>query len=89
MGWQQDFICGSRQKVLLFILFFGKPLRPQVGGLGAQVIHFNSVIHWMFHCSEMEKYTGEQELKRNKNSYFYSCYTTDFLSTAHITAKVV
>ena len=66
MGWQQDFICGGRQKVLLFILCFGKPLRTQVGGLGAQVNNFNSVIHWMFHCSEMEKCIGIQVYKNLK-----------------------
>ena len=50
----------------LFIFLFGKPLRPQVGGLGAQVITFNSVIHWMFHCLEIENYKGIQVRARTK-----------------------
>ena len=87
MGWQQDFICGGRRKVLLFI----PPLGSLVGGLGAQVIHFKCVIHWMFHCSVRDKYIYRWEpgLKEKKHGCFHSWYTTDFPSPAPMHGKVV
>ena len=43
----------------------------------------------LFRNGKIYRYTGERELKGNKDSYVFSCYTTDFPTTAHINGKVV